>query len=239
MASVAALAGPLALLQLSDSAFPSGRYTLSYGLEAYAQSGLIPTPCPATTLLQLLNDSITFGVGPSDGVALACAHRGVGVDGQIDIALINNADKRLTAVKIPRETREMSIRTGRALLDAARTAFPETRLHNYDALVRFGHTPGNHAVVLGLVSGLLQVPRLQAVGGELYAFSSGWVAAAVRLGLTDHLTAQGLLHRTSRATAQASLKALDGGVAQISSCTPLLDVMAMRHEQAELRLFAS
>jgi urease accessory protein UreF len=33
----------LSALQLGDSAFPSGRYTLSYGLEAVAQSGQLTT----------------------------------------------------------------------------------------------------------------------------------------------------------------------------------------------------
>jgi urease accessory protein len=237
--AAAALAVPLALLQLSDSAFPSGRYTLSYGLEPYAQSGLIPTPCPASKLLQLLRDSLTFGVGPSDGVALASAHRAARGDATLDLELAGEADRRLTAVKIPRETREASRRTGRALLNAASAAFPDAQLHEYRALVRSGDLPGNHAIVLGLVSSLLGIPRLEAVAGELYAFSSGFATAAVRLGLTDHRTAQSVLNQARGVTAEAALRAVDGNVAQISSCTPLLDVMSMRHEQAEVRLFAT
>ena len=53
----------LAVLQLSDSGFPSGRYTLSHGLEAFAQSGLIETPSRPDTLVELLRDSIRFGIG--------------------------------------------------------------------------------------------------------------------------------------------------------------------------------
>jgi urease accessory protein len=61
----------------------------------------------------------------------------------------------------------------------------------------------------------------------------------VRLGLTDHQTAQSLLHRVRPVLAQAAERAVAGDVAQIASCTPLPDVMSMRHEHAELRLFAS
>jgi urease accessory protein len=39
--------------------------------------------------------------------------------------------------------------------------------------------------------------------------------------------------------ADAAGNVVERDVNQISSCTPLLDVMSMRHEQAELRLFAS
>jgi urease accessory protein len=66
----------LAVLQLSDSAFPSGRYTLSHGLEAFAQAGLLDVPCSAATLEELLADCVRLGVAPSDGVARAArSHR--------------------------------------------------------------------------------------------------------------------------------------------------------------------
>jgi urease accessory protein len=72
-----ALRSLLSLLQLSDSAFPSGRYTLSYGLEALVQSGYLTVPGEHSTLIRLLGDTIRFGAAPSDGLALACAHRAV------------------------------------------------------------------------------------------------------------------------------------------------------------------
>ena len=56
-----ALGSLLSLLQLSDSAFPSGRYTLSYGLEALVQSGHLTVPSERSTLTRLLRDSIRFG----------------------------------------------------------------------------------------------------------------------------------------------------------------------------------
>ena len=218
---------------------PSGRYTLSYGLEAFVQSGLLTAPSRPSTLFTLLSDGIRFGVAPSDGVALACAHRATGLDGSVDLELVTRADERLTAVKLAREAREASTRTGRALLGTSIAAFAKTAMLDYAQRVDKGCSPGNHAVVLGLISALLSVPVLDAVAGEVYAFSAGWVAAAVRLAVTDHRTAQGLLYRVRSVTAQAALKAVERDVTHISSCTPLLDVMAMRHEQAELRLFAS
>jgi urease accessory protein len=228
----------LAVLQLSDSGFPGGRYTLSHGLEAFAQSGLIETPCRPETLVELLGDSIRFGIGPSDGVALACAHRAVAADGAVDVEVVVQADRRLSAVKLAREAREASTRTGRALRVAA-TAVAGVRMRGYADLVDLGQAPGNHAVVLGLLAALLEVPRFDAVGGELSAYSIGWIAAAVRLGVTDHLTAQSILRRVHPVLADAAERAIVGDVDDISSCTPLADVMSMRHEEAELRLFAS
>jgi urease accessory protein len=234
-----ALGSLLSLLQLSDSAFPSGRYTLSYGLEALVQSGHLTVPSESSTLIALLGDSIRFAAAPSDGLALACAHRAAGADAGIDLELIAQVDRRLTAVKLPREVREASARTGRAVLATAAAAMGEAALHDYAERVKRGHSAGNHAVVIGLVSALMGVPCLEAVAGELYAFSSSWVAAAVRLGLVDHRGAQAVLHHERPVIAAAALEVIERDAGQISSCTPFLDVMAMRHEQAELRLFAS
>ena len=228
----------LALLQLTDSGFPSGRYTLSHGLETFVQDGLLDTPSTPDTLTRLLRDFIRLGVGSSDGVALACAHRAVYSSGEIDLELATQADRRLTAVKLARETREASTRTGRALLSAAPAA-AGSRVEAYATLVADGYAPGNHAVVLGLLTAALDVPRVDAVTSELSAYATGWVAAAIRLGLTDHLSAQRVLRSVRPALVEAAERAVLGNVADISSCTPLPDVMSMRHEQAELRLFAS
>ena len=241
----ARLASFLSVLQLTDSAFPSGRYTLSHGLEVFAHSGQLHGhsgqlhgPGRPAVLLALLGDCVRFDVAPSDGVALACAHRATGPDGALDLDLVTRADQRLSAVKLAREVREASTRTGRALL-AATAGFGTAAVARYAAHVDEGRSPGNHAVALGVLSAGLGVPRVDAVAGELYAFAAGWVAAAVRLALVDHRTAQRLLHRVRPVLAEAAEAAADREVPDISSCTPLPDVMSMRHEQAELRLFAS
>jgi len=228
----------LAVLQLSDSGFPSGRYTLSHGLEAFAHEGLLETPCEPDALAALLRDCIRFGVGPSDGIALACAHRAVDGDGRVDAERVVRIDWRLSAVKLARESREASSRTGRALLTAA-PAVAGVQMEGYVDLVEVGHTPGNHAVVLGLLGSLLGVPPFDAVAGELSAFSIGWVAAAVRLGLTDYLTAQFVLRRVRTVLVEAAERAVVGDLDDIASCTPLPDLMSMRHEHDELRLFSS
>ncbi len=233
------LPGFLSVLQLSDSAFPSGRYTLSYGLETLAQSGRLAMPSDPAMLTALLRDQVRLSVGPSEGVGLACAHRASTSLESVDLNLVVRADERLTAVKLSREARETSTRTGRALLRVATAAFDTGPLALFAREVANKRSPGNHAVVLGVLSASLGVPRLEAVAGELFAFAASWIAAAVRLAVTDHGTAQAVLHDVRPHLAAAAACAAEKGIPDILSCTPLLDVMAMRHEETELRLFAS
>jgi len=222
----------LSSLQLADSFFPSGLYTLSHGLESFAQAGLLK---PAT-LEALLTDYLRHGVGPADGAALACAHRAAETD---DLDMAVQADLRLTAVKLPREARTNSQRAGRQLVKTASGVFGGDALLSYARMVERGNAPGNHAIALGLTMATQGIDREHAVAGELYAFSASAVGSAVRLAVIDHHFAQVVLNALKPVIAQTARTYCLSNIKDIASSAPLIDIMAMRHEHAELRLFAS
>lgn len=222
----------LGSLQLTDSAFPSGLYTLSHGLEAYMQAGLLR----GGELEGLITDLLRHGMGPADGVALVNAHRAVWTDNP---SLAAEADRRLTATKLARESRSASTRTGKQFLGLASTLFDHPVLTEHAARVKRGELPGNHAVALGLAKAALGVSREHALAGELYAFCAGCVGAAIRLTLIDHREAQRLLHRLGPVIVGVVAENLDKGVREIASSLPLADVLAAHHERADVRLFIS
>ncbi|MFI9599434.1 urease accessory protein UreF [Streptomyces sp. NPDC052043] len=222
----------LGCLQLADSLFPTGLYTLSYGLESFAAE----TSVDPLTLEALLIDHLRHGVAPTDGIALAIAHRAATTD---DLEMAERADTRLSAVKLPREQREAATRVGRALLNVSSKLFGNPHLPAYLARVRQGATPGNQAVALGLVLAGLGVPVEHAVATELYTMAAGFGAAAVRLGVTDHLVAQTMLHRVKPLIAEEAAAAPGRDIGEIGGCTPMIDIMAMRHERADVRLFTT
>jgi urease accessory protein len=80
----------LAQLQLTDSGFPSGLYTLSHGLEGHAQLGLA-----APDDLRGLVSDLVRAAGTADAAALALAHRAV-TGGDWD--LLVETDRRLHAL---------------------------------------------------------------------------------------------------------------------------------------------
>ena len=63
-----------ASLQLTDSLFPSGLYTLSHGLESFAQAELLNGDSLTTIVADLLRPS----AGPTDATACALAMRAAG-----------------------------------------------------------------------------------------------------------------------------------------------------------------
>lgn len=200
-------------LQLGDSFFPSGLYTLSHGLEAFAQDDQVRPE----NLEALLTDYLRYGFGAADGVALACAHRAI-EEGNLELAI--RADVRLTATKLPREARETSLRAGRQLLRVAGAIFGGEALDAYAGYVQSNRAPGNHAVVLGLVMATLGIERERSIAGELYALVSSCVAAAVRLALIDHIAAQIVLHHLKPVMAEVARENVKKGVQDIASACP-------------------
>jgi urease accessory protein len=222
----------LGSLQLLDSFFPSGLYTLSHGLEAFVAEGAVTEQ----TLAALVTDHLRFGVGRADAVALACAHR---AHGARDLDLAAAADRRLTAVKLAREARETSRRTGGQLAILTSQLFDDPLLAAYAACVNDGDVPGNHAVILGLALASQGVGRVEAVAGELYAYCVGFAGAAVRLAVSDHRGAQRLLHEIKPVIVDVAHAAAESDAHEIGGCLPLADILAMHHERADVRLFAT
>lgn len=222
----------LVSLQLTDSAFPSGFYTLSHGLEGYAQAKAI-TP---DTVPVLLADLLRHSAGPADATALAVAHRAARAD---DWRRVVESDQRLHCAKLNRELRLASTRTGRQLLDITRESVGGSELERYAELVAAKKAPGSQAVAAGIAYAAAAVPVEQAVASDLFAFSASFVGAALRLRLTDHRRAQVILRTTASVIAEVTAAALDRDLADLGGCVPAADIMSGRHERAEARLFAS
>lgn len=225
--------GPLLVsLQLSDTAFPSGFYTLSHGLEGFVQAGLVDRPgVPA-----LLADLLRHGVGPAAATALALAHRAATAN---DWPGVSQVDRRLYASTLNRGLRQASVRAGRQALDTVVATFGGPWLPYYAGLVAARRTPGCQAVVAAVTYATAGVPTDQAVAGDLFAVTASFVGAALRLRLTDHRGAQVLLRGAAGVIEEVTDAALRADLADLGGCVPMADVMSGRHERAEARMFAT
>jgi urease accessory protein len=222
----------LGSLQVTDSFFPSGLFTLSHGVESFAQAGLI-TP---QSLAAIVADLIRASVGPSDAAGVAIAIRAANAG---DLDAVVQVDRRLTAIKITREIRETSVRLGRQLLGLSRDVFESTSSRSYLELVDDRRAPGNQAIALGLLKADLRIPVAEAVAGELYSFAGSCVGSAVRMSEIDHRNAQRILYLLRPVIEAATHDALSRSLDEIGGSAPFVELMSMRHEEAELRLFSS
>jgi urease accessory protein len=226
----------LVSLQLSDSAFPSGFYTMSHGLEGFRQQGLVD---PAG-VADLLDDLLTASVGPGDATALARAHDATMLR---DWNATAEIDRLLFASKLNAELRTASTRSGRQLADIAAEAFAgsqgEDDIAAWAGRVKAKQSPGCQPVVTAVCYAASGVPVAEAVASDLFAFAVSFVGAALRLRLTDHRGAQVVLRRAQPVIEAVSADAVTRPASDIGGFAPVADIMSARHERAEARLFTS
>ena len=221
----------LSALQLSDTFFPTGLYTLSHGVEAFVQAGLVSK----AEIGALLRDYLENVLGPADGVALSHAHRAT--EGR-DLGRLMEIDRRLFAMKLVREAREASRRVGRRMLTTAVRLSPNRLLKDYRDAVDAG-CPGNSAVALGAVPAALGIGRREAMLIGFYTFTASVLGAAMRLIRLDHEEAQLILGEFRPFMVRLVQENMDKGLQEMRAFAPLIDVMGAAHERARVRLFVS
>lgn len=128
---------------------------------------------------------------------------------------------------------------GRRLLETAAAAERDPWLDALLSGVRAGATPGNHAAALGAVAGRANLPPDAAAALSLWTALSGIVSAALRLIRMTHDDAQATLTTFRLLCAALTEQAVAADPLRIAASAPRAEIWAMRHEQAEVRLFAS
>ena len=223
----------LALMQLSDSFFPSGSFTLSHGLESLAQSGQIPSEKEFYWFVLLL---LHNKVGSSDCVALIHAYRASVAD---NLEEVRRADFRLYAQTLVREVRDAQRKNGRALLMVARSTWSHPQLEFLLEEVKSQQMYCLHPVIFAVVGHAALLDESDTVFAFLHSFITGLCGAAIRLGLIGHLGAQLILKAAAPEVEAVVERAMCASLEDMWSCTPSIDIAQMSHHRLPLRLFAN
>lgn len=226
----------LVSLQLSDSAFPSGFYTMSHGLEGFRQAGVV-SPGEAGALLE---DILVASIGPGDATALARAHNAAERREWDDVA---DLDRLLFASKLNAELRVASTRSGRQLIDIAAETFAGAEggadIAEWARRVKAKQSPGCQPVATAVCYAATGVPVAEAVASDLFAFCVSFAGAALRLRLTDHRGAQVMLREIQPVIEAVTGDAVVRPISDIGGFAPHADIASAAHERAEARLFTS
>lgn len=220
----------LALMQLSDSFFPSGSYTLSHGLESLVQSGTIQQTEDLIAFLQIL---LGNKIGTCDLVALIHAYSGSAAD---NLETVRQADAQLFAQTLIETTRRTQRQSGRALLMVARSTWQHEQL---EALERDRQFNCLHPIIFGVVGNIAGLTVTDTALAFLHGLVTGILGAAIRLGILGHLQAQQILLHLAPDMEAACNSGCSLDLNQMWSCTPAIDLAQMRHSKLSSRLFAS
>jgi len=217
----------LTALQHGDSAFPSGGFAFSWGLETLKTDGLVTG---ADGVQAFLLGQLARRWASSDRYFLdkACGSAG-------DIAALAALDAEVEAMALASELREGSRRAGRALLRAhAELATPGVPA--YHAAVRDGRALGHLPVAQAVAWTGVGLAAADVAAVSAYTLAAGIAQAAIRLSLLGPLQAQGLLSQARREIASILAEPVPD---RPHAFTPAAEIAVMRHEAGGARLFAN
>jgi urease accessory protein len=213
------------LLQANDTAYPSGAYAHSFGLEELVESGVVQTAADLERFLlkQIMPALLAFEI-PFFVRAHAAA-----VAGDIDGLIL--LDGELDAWRIPVELRDASRRIGSQRLDLL------AQLDSRPLVLRYRERSprSHHLVVTALELSAVTVSH----AARAFAFQSiaGLSAASMKLMRLGQTSCQQIVRRTLAELGEkidASLsRPVDGWF------NPLLEIASLRHARAHARLFIS
>jgi urease accessory protein len=235
-----AAARPLSpgLLLLADSRLPAGGHAHSGGLEAAAAAGSVTGLDGLDGFLR--GRLATAGLVSAALAAAACQHATQVAAGERPRwpRLLAEAAARTPS---PAQ-RRASCAQGRALLRAARAAWPGPVI---DSLTAAAAPEGTyHPVALGACACAAGGGPADAAVIAATASATGPAAAAVRLLGLDPLAVHGLLARLAETMAAVARSAAEAAAtgdwsALPAASSPGLDLLAERHAREEVALFAS
>ncbi len=227
------IAQQLVMMQLSDSFFPTGSFTLSHGLESLVQTGKVRSAQDLQSFLQIL---LRNKVGPTDLVASLHSHRGI-KNGNLEAA--RQADKQLFAQTAIAKTRETQRQSGRALLMVSCSTWEDERLEILSREAAEGTIHCLHPVIFGVVAAIAGLSEQHTVLAFLHSLVTSILSAAIRLGVLGHIQAQQILQPLAADIEAVWVTTQSMKLEQMWSCTSLIDIAQMQHPKLAQRLFAN
>lgn len=218
------------MLQLADSFFPAGTYTMSNGLEVLAKRRKIS----AKELKELILTHIERQVGQADCCALGSAYD---CASNADLEGLLKVDWMLYATKLVEEVRTASARSGANLARCVAAFSDEKILADYGKAVSEKRTSGMYPVALAVACAALKIPKRTAGSMCLYCFCVGMAGAALRLGVIDHIAAQKMLHELRPAIVRIAAENIDKPLDLMWQFAPGIDVTQMEHESLDSKMF--
>ena len=221
----------LTLMQLSDSFFPSGLYTLSNGLETIFDEKRASSEGDVYDFLEV---TLEQQLGPADSVALSNAYD---CAKSKDISGIIRCDNVLYSMKLIQESRAASCRAGSQMLKCIVAISSDNLLKSYSEKISKNDSPGTHPVVAGVCSFAMGIKKEQARQMMMYGFCVSTTGAALRLGMIDHIQSQKILHKIKPKIQQTLEKFVDTKINDCWQFSPQYDLIQMTHENKFSKMF--
>lgn len=215
------------LWQLADSAFPTGGFGHSGGLEAAWQQGEVNgaeqlAELIRTGLVQLGRAMLPF---VNEGWR---ANRSLAeLDELCDLALTNHVANRASRLQ------------GQAWLRATERIFPKHELIVLSGAISDGRGYGHFAPVFGPTCRTLELPEDSVARLFMFLGLRAYMSSAVRLGIIGPFEGQALQRELAETAEAVSVRFGSSGVEEVAHVAPIMDILQGAQDRLYSRLFQS
>jgi urease accessory protein len=221
----------LSMMQLSDSFFPTGMYSMSNGLEAIFYSG---KKIKAEELRELVKTYLEYQIGPADCTALGIAYEHAA---RSNLLKLLEVDRAIFSMKLVQEIRDASIRSGTQLVRCIRSFSDNKILGQYDDAIRGGQAFGPYPVALAVAANAFLIPKEKAALVMLYSFSVSIVGAALRLGMLQHFDGQKVIDELKPTIVKVTKANINRPIEGMWQFAPSIDIIQISHERMNSKMF--
>jgi urease accessory protein len=211
--------------QIVDSAFPTGAFAHSFGLESGWQHGEIAGAAELRDYLHASLLQAAYATLPLVNAAYDSPERFEALDVRAETFLINAVANRASRIQ------------GRTTLATVTRVWPSAELSELSR--RAAYTCSHVAPVTGAAFRIVGIPLVDTRKVVLFAGARAVTSAAVRLGIIGSYEAQRLQWDCAPWLDQLLERAESLDESDLAQTVPIADILQSRHDRLYSRLFQS
>lgn len=220
----------LQMIQVSDSLFPIGTFTLSNGLETFVCKEKLRSEKDLTEYLDSFMDILPYN---DLGTMLLAYDHGK------DREYIKKLDEYSMALKGPKEVRLGSKKLCSRFLKTFEQIKVYDKLQEYRQWIECGKCQGNHAIAVGLYAQEIGLSKDMAAAIYTYSLLSAIVTNAVKTIPLSQMSGQKILNFRLTKVEDCIRKAAQIQMEDLGVGGTEFDIEAMNHEVLYSRLYMS
>lgn len=224
----------LLLLQITDSVFPIGAYSHSYGLETYVQNGSVADVNQAQAFIRNFIDCSLTG---TDLAAIRFAYEKTAFE---DVAPLIFLEEQMNAARAAREIRQAGNKLATRFIKTAGGYVPAPHTGYWERYAAGGR--GNrhqYAVSFGVFCSLCGMDLNDSITAFAYSQISAMVVNCVKLIPLSQTAGQNLLYSLTKDIIKAVETAQNMPKERFLQASPGFELRGMQHEGLYSRIYMS